>query len=80
MELPAIAEACGRVRRGETLLEKGEKLPGVAAVSLDRASRQAPLAGEMLKPGGGRRRQVRRGGEDDGVSELGHDRRMRARA
>ena len=59
----AIGEIGDARRRAETLPEKGEKLPGVAAISLDRARRQAPLVGEMVKPGGRRRGEVGRGGE-----------------
>ena len=60
----AVGEIADCRRRAETLLEKGEKLPGVAAVGLDRARRQAPLVGEMAKPGGHRRGEVGRGGEN----------------
>ena len=60
----AIGEIADAGRRAETLLEKREKLPGVAAVSLDRARGQAALVGEMLKPGADRRREVGRGGEN----------------
>ena len=59
----AIGEIGDRRRRAEPLGEKGEKLPGVAAVGLDRARRQPPLAGEMDEPGGRRRGEVGRGGE-----------------
>ena len=59
--------AVGEIRnaRGlaEPLLEKGEKLPGVAPVRLDRAGRQSPLAREMGEPGGRRRGEVGRSGE-----------------
>ena len=71
----AIGEIAGGGRRAETLLEKGEKLPGVAAVSLDRARRQAALVSEMLKPGRDRRGEVGRGGENaefSGGSGLWH--------
>ena len=59
----AIGEIGDARRRAEPLLEKGEKLPGVAAVSLDRARRQAPLVGEMDEPGGRGRGEVGRGGK-----------------
>ena len=59
----AVGEIGDGRRRAETLRKKGEILPGVAAVSLDRARRQAPLVGEMLKPGDRRRGEVGRGGE-----------------
>ena len=67
----AVGEIGDRRRRAEALLEKGEKLPGVAAVSLDRARRQAPLVGEMAKPGGRRRGEVGRGGEGGEFGEVG---------
>ena len=76
----AVGEIGNARRRAKAFCEEGEELPGVAAVGLDRARRQAPLVGEMLKPGGGGRRQIGRGGKGDSVSELGHDSRMRARA
>ena len=73
--------AVGEIRnaRGlaEAFLEKGEKLPGVAPVSLDRARRQAPLAREMGEPGDRRRGEVGRGGECGQFGEvvgLGHGR------
>ncbi len=50
-------------RLAEPLLEKGEKLPDVAPVRLDRAGRQSPLAREMGEPGGRRRGEVGRSGE-----------------
>ena len=67
----AVGEIGDARRRAEALLEKGEKLPGVAAVSLDRARRQAPLVGEMVKPGGGRSGEVGRGGRRAGVGRSG---------
>ena len=60
----ALSEIGNARRRAETLPEKGKKLPGVAAISLDRARRQAPLVSEMLKPGGHGRDEVGCGGEN----------------
>ena len=48
-------------RRAKASCEKGEELPGVAAVSLDCARRQAPLVGEVGEPG-------RRGGGRSGAA------------
>jgi prevent-host-death family protein len=59
----AVGEIADCGRRAETLLEKGEILPGVAAVSLERARRQAPLVRQMAKPGGCRPGEIRRGRE-----------------
>ena len=59
----AIGEIGDSRRRAESLAEKGEKLPQVAAVSLDRTLRQSPLAGEMDEPGVRDRGEVGRGGE-----------------
>ena len=59
----AIGEIADAWRRAEALCEEGEKLPGVAAIGLDRARRQAALVGEMAKPGDRRRGEIGRGGE-----------------
>ena len=59
----AIGEIANSRRRAEALPEKGEKLPGVAAIGLDRARRQAALVGEMVKPRDRRCGEVGRGGE-----------------
>ena len=59
----AVGEIGDRRRRAEPLAEKGEKLPGVAAVGLDRALRQPSLAGETNEPSGRRRGEIGRGGE-----------------
>ena len=59
----AIDEIGDSGRAPESFLEKGEKLPGVAAISFDRARRRAPLMGEMVKPGGRGRGEIRGGGE-----------------
>ncbi len=67
----AVGEIADCGRRAETLLEKGEILPGVAAVSLDRTRRQAPLVGEMAKPGDRRRGEVGRGGEYGELGQVG---------
>ena len=60
----AVREIGDARRRANAFCEEGEELPGVAAVSLDRASRQAPFVGEMDKPGGRRRGEVGRGGQN----------------
>ena len=52
-------------RRAEALAEEGEELARVAAVSLDRLVRQAPLAARLAKPGDAGRGEVGRGGEGD---------------
>src|SRR5580700_4296432 len=75
----AVGKIADAGRCAETLLEKGEKLPGVAAVGLNRVRRQAALVGEMLKPGGHRRGEVGRGGEGHefgGWGGLWHGRTM----
>jgi hypothetical protein len=72
----AVGEIDDARRRAETFVEKGEKLPGVAAISFDRARRQAPLMGEMDKPCGGSRSEVGCGGEGGelgGGSSVAHE-------
>jgi hypothetical protein len=59
----AIGEIADAGRRAEALLEKGQELPDITAVSLDCARRQATLVGEMLKPRGCRSREIGRGWE-----------------
>ena len=65
----AIGEICDPRRRAKPLAKKGEKLPGVAAVSLDRALRQPSLAGEMAQPRCCRHSEVGRGGKGGGLLE-----------
>ena len=67
----AVGEIGDAGRRAEALPEEGEKLPGVAAIGLDRARRQAPLVGEMAKPGDRRRGEVGRGGECGELAQVG---------
>ena len=52
-----------RRRRAKALAEKGEKLPRVAAVGLDRARGQSPLARKPNEPRGRGGREIGRGGQ-----------------
>ena len=66
----AVGEVGDRRRRAEAFCEKGEKLPGVAPVSLDGARRQAPLAREMGEPAERRRGKVGGCGECSQFGEV----------
>ena len=59
----AVGEVGDRRRRAVPFRKEGEELTRVAAVSLDRMRRHAPLCVEPAKPRADRGGQVGRGGE-----------------
>jgi hypothetical protein len=70
-----------RWRRVEAIHQKGEELPGVAAIGVEGMGRKLPFMGEMAQPSADARAQIGRGGQQSdqnfSVDRLRHVGRMR---